>query len=310
MLLVLASTDVVSRRPCRKVENIYRQTRACVQRVAYDISMAGAVHRNMDRPGAGLRAAGSAQSMSRYVNPKSASDPSSGHHDRGLEIADESSPGYLRWVADLAIPHLGASTLEVGSGHGAVTQHLARGRRLVATDLSESCLKVLRVRFADWRNVEVRHMDIREMNLSEKFDSVVIINVLEHIFDDAGALRALGERLNPGGNCLIYVPALNGLYGPYDRDVGHYRRYSTARLDSVVREAGLVPAQLHYVNLLAIPAWVLFSSRWIDRDDHQGFSGSLRVWDRVGVPLTRAIESRVRPPIGLNVFCVARIPAR
>ncbi len=149
-------------------------------------------------------------------------------------------------------------------------------------------------------------MDLREMNLSEKFDSAIMINVLEHIFDDVGVLRALGERLNPGGNCLVYVPALNGLYGPLDREIGHYRRYSTARLGGVVREAGLVPVRLHYVNMLAIPAWVLFSSRWIDRDDRQSVSGSLNLWDRVGVPLTRAIESRVRPPIGLNVFCVAR----
>jgi SAM-dependent methyltransferase len=167
-------------------------------------------------------------------------------------------------------------------------------------------LSVLRSRFADWPNVEVRRMDLREIEMSETFDSTIMVNVLEHIRDDAGALRALRDRLNPGGNCLIYVPALNWLYGPYDREVGHYRRYSKRRLAAVAREAGLRPVSLRYVNMLAIPAWAVFSSGWLDRGDTQRVGRSLDLWDRVGVPLTRAIERRVPPPIGLNLFCVAR----
>jgi 2-polyprenyl-3-methyl-5-hydroxy-6-metoxy-1,4-benzoquinol methylase len=247
--------------------------------------------------------------MSGYVHPKAARDPSAGQHDCGLDIASDSAPAYLQWVADLFIPHLGASALEVGSGHGAVTQHLARGRRLVASDLSDSCLNILRSRFADWPNVEVRRMDLRELDLGQTFDSTVIINLLEHIEDDSGALRALGDRLNPGGNCLIYVPALNWLYGAWDRDVGHYRRYSKRRLAAVVREAGLEPMQLHYVNMLAIPAWVVFSSKLVDRGDARSVGRGLQLWDRVGVPLTQAIERRLRPPMGLNLFCVARKPS-
>lgn len=244
--------------------------------------------------------------MACYVHPKSAADPSAGEHDRGLDITSDSATAYLHWIADLLIPYLGASALEVGSGHGSVTQYLARGRRLVATDVSDSCLSALRSRFADWPNVEVRRMDLRGVDVTETFDTTIIINLLEHIYDDASALRALGDRLKPGGNCLIYVPALNWLYGAYDHDVGHYRRYSKRRLSAVVREAGLRPMTLRYVNALAIPAWVLFSSRWLDRDDAQSVSRSLQFWDRVGVPLTRAIERRVPPPLGLNLFCVAR----
>jgi SAM-dependent methyltransferase len=244
--------------------------------------------------------------MACYVHPKSAADPSAGQHDRDLDVAGDSAPAYLRWIADLLIPYLGASALEVGAGHGSVTQHLARGRRFVATDVSDSCLSALRSRFADWPNVEVRRLDLREVDMSETFDSTIIINLLEHIYDDAGALATLRDRLNPGGNCLIYVPALNWLYGAWDRDVGHYRRYSKRRLAAVVREAGLQPIKLRYVNMLAIPAWVLFSSRWLDRDDTQSVGRSLALWDRVGIPLTRSIERRVPPPMGLNLFCVAR----
>jgi 2-polyprenyl-3-methyl-5-hydroxy-6-metoxy-1,4-benzoquinol methylase len=244
--------------------------------------------------------------MSRYVHRKAAPDPSAGQHTRGIDIADDSAPAHLRWIADQLIPHLGGSVLEVGAGRGAVTQHLAQGRRLVAADLSDACLSVLRARFADSPNVEVRRMDLRDIDVQETFDSAVLINVLEHIHDDCGALRALAAHLNPGGNCLVYVPAMNWLYGPFDRDVGHYRRYSKRRLAAVVREAGLRPVALRYVNMLAIPAWMAYSSRGMDRDDAHSVGRSLDLWDRVGVPLTRSLEQRVRPPIGLNLFCVAR----
>jgi SAM-dependent methyltransferase len=244
--------------------------------------------------------------MACYVHPKSAADPSAGQHDFGLEMASDSAPAYLHWIADLMIPYLGASALEVGSGVGSVTQYLARGRRFVATDVSDSCLSALRSRFAGWPDVEVRRLDLRDVDMTETFDSTIVINVLEHIHDDAGALGALRDRLKSGGNCLIYVPAFNWLYGAYDRDVGHYRRYSKQRLAGVVREGGLRPVELRYVNILAIPAWVLFSLRWPTRDDTRRVGGSLRLWDRVGVPLTRSVERRVQPPIGLNLFCVAR----
>ncbi len=246
--------------------------------------------------------------LTRYVHPKAAADPSSGQHDCGLDIAGDSAPAYLQWIADLCLPYLGSSVLEVGAGHGSVTQHLARGRRFVATDLSDSCLGVLRERFAAWPNVEVRHLDLRHVDIDETFDSVVIINLLEHMYDDTAALQTLRDRLNRGGHCLIYVPALNWLYGKFDRDVGHYRRYSKRRLAAVVREAGLQPVRLRYVNMLAIPGWVLFSSSWLDRDGGDRVGRNLDLWNRFGMPLTRAIEGRVPPPLGLNLFCVARRP--
>lgn len=239
------------------------------------------------------------------MHRKSAADPSAGQHDNGLDVASDTSTAYLRWIADLLMPHLGASTLEVGSGHGAVTQYIAVGRRFVATDVSVACLDALHARFDAWPDVEVRPMDLRAIDIDETFDSAVMVNVLEHIYDDAEALRALASRLKPGGRCLIYVPALNWLYGPYDRDVGHYRRYSKRRLAAVARDAGLRPLALRYVNVLAIPAWMLLSLTWRGGGDMPRVGRGLDLWDRVGVPLTRALERTLPPPIGLNLFCVA-----
>src|SRR4051812_24941967 len=111
--------------------------------------------------------------MARYKHPRAAADPSAGAHDHALDAASDAAPNHLRWIAELCGAHLGQSVLEIGSGHGAITQYLAEGRRVVATDISDNCLETLERRFADTPNVEVKRADLRNLDLGEQFDSVV-----------------------------------------------------------------------------------------------------------------------------------------
>ena len=239
----------------------------------------------------------------RYVHPQAVTDVE-GEHDRALDIADEASPNYLSWIADLVRPALGTRVLEVGAGIGAITARYAEGHEVLASDISEECLSGLHRRFDASPNVRVARVDIRELDPAESFDSALMVNVLEHIEDDAGALAALRTVVRPGGTIVLYVPALNGLYGAWDRKVGHFRRYSKWRMRGVAQEAGLEVQELRYANILAIPAWFAFSRSTVETTVGRGLS----LWDRTGVPLGRAIESRVRMPVGLNLLCVLRNP--
>jgi cyclopropane fatty-acyl-phospholipid synthase-like methyltransferase len=226
-----------------------------------------------------------------------------GEHDANLDVADERSPNYLRWIADLVRPYLGHSVLELGAGIGSITELYADGRLVVATDVSSDCVLSLQRRFAASPNVTVVRSDLRELREDEGgFDSVVMINVLEHIEDDAGVLTGLRRLLLSGGTIVLYVPALNALYGRWDRKVGHYRRYSKWRLREVAHDAGLDVIELRYVNALAIPAWIAFSQTHVDKTQ----SRSLSIWDRTGVPVSRALEQRIRVPLGLNLLAVFR----
>jgi len=245
-----------------------------------------------------------ARPAARYVHPKALAAPAdAGEHDAKLDVADENSPNYLAWIADLIRPHLGDSVLEVGAGIGSITRLYAQGRRVVATDLSTDCVAAMEDRFRSSPNITVLRSDLRETAANdERFDSIVMVNVLEHIEDDAGALALLTRRLKPGGSIVVYVPALNGLYGPWDRKVGHFRRYSKWRMRAIAREAGAELTELRYVNALAIPAWIAFSRT----DVVKAQARSLSLWDRTGVPISRAIETRFRPPIGLNILAVIR----
>jgi SAM-dependent methyltransferase len=241
----------------------------------------------------------------RYIHPKAAAlVDQEGDHDADLDLAGESAANYLSWVAELCGVRLGHRVLEVGAGLGAITARYENGREVVANDISPACVQALRERFAGHRNVRVEDRDLRTLELDESFDSVLMVNVLEHIADDAEALRGLSRLLVPGGDVIVYVPALNGLYGALDEKVGHYRRYSVWRLREVFREAGLEPVELRWVNLLAIPAWAAFGRG--DIDDRQRSGRLLSLWDRTAVPAGRLLEDHVRIPIGLNVLGVGR----
>jgi hypothetical protein len=128
-----------------------------------------------------------------------------------------------------------------------------------------------------------------------------MINVLEHIQDDVSALAAVASLLEPGGRIVVYVPALNGLYGAWDRKIGHYRRYAPWRLRRVLAEAGLVELEMRYMNALSLPAWWAFSRANVARAS----AGSLSLWDKTGIRAGRWLESIVRVPFGLNVLCIA-----
>jgi len=239
----------------------------------------------------------------RYIHPRAvALVDQEGDHDADLDLASESAPNYLSWVAELCRPHLGHRVLEVGAGLGAITARYEQGRDVVANDVSPTCVQALRERFADHPNVRVEDRDLRILELDARFDSVLMVNVLEHIADDVEALRGLSRMLVPGGDVVVYVPALNALYGALDEKVGHYRRYSVWRLREIFREAGLEPIELRWVNFLAIPAWAAFARG--DIDDRQRSGTLLSLWDRTAVPAARLIEARVRMPIGLNVLGV------
>jgi SAM-dependent methyltransferase len=242
-----------------------------------------------------------------YVHPRAGR---SNDHTFRLEVADASSHNYHRWIAELITPYVGRRVLEIGAGYGDVSGLLSRGvADYVATDTSPECLTALESRFRDLSNVTVRELDVLADEPDGEFDSIVMINVLEHLLDDSGVLSSLSDNLAADGSLIVYVPALNSLYGDWDDWIGHFRRYSRDQLERTMRAAGLVVVESRYVNLIAIPAWFVFSRLGFRRKQgstESGIARELQLWDKTAVPITRWLESRVRPPIGLNVLGVAR----
>ena len=229
-------------------------------------------------------------------------------HTRGRELENHlggvDARRYRAYQLSLVGPHLGRTVLEVGSGFGDFGAMLTRPRRLVVSDSDPGCLQALRRRFAGDPRVDVEEVDLDgRVTLAEKVESVLAMNVLEHILDDVAALRALGRLLVPTGAVVLWVPAYPALFGDFDRLVGHHRRYTPASLRATVQAADLVPELLRPVNLLGGVAWWLAVRR--------GGAGTasprlVRSYDRLVVPVTRLLERRWSPPFGQSLLCVAR----
>jgi 2-polyprenyl-3-methyl-5-hydroxy-6-metoxy-1,4-benzoquinol methylase len=225
-------------------------------------------------------------------------------HNANIDVAEDSAPNYLEWIAARCRPHLGQRVLEVGAGTGSITARFANGREVLAVERDDWCIKEMERRFAGSPNVTVRRAELAELaDEGLRFDSVVLLNVLEHIEDDVAALESLRGLLAPSGRIVLYVPALNGLYGAFDRKAGHYRRYAAWRMRQVFAAAGLVEVEMRYMNLLSVPAWWIFSRGNLERSS----AGQLSLWDKTGIVVGRRLESLIRVPVGLNLFCVARV---
>jgi SAM-dependent methyltransferase len=218
----------------------------------------------------------------------------------------DGADNYAAWIFEQVEPHLGDAVLEVGAGHGTFTEILsARGARVVATDVSQRCADVLRERFAGDERVTVVHGGADAVAGLPPFDSAVLINVLEHIPDDDGALLDLAATLKPGGRLILWVPAFQLLYSDFDRKIGHHRRYRKGELRAQLTRAGYEVAEIRYVNSVGALAWLV-----VARLMHRAPTGgaSVKIYDSYFVPVLKRLEGRRGAPFGQSVFAVATWP--
>ena len=149
---------------------------------------------------------------------------------------------------------------------------------------------------------------IEDMARYGRFDSAVLINVLEHIEDDEGALKLLSDLLDERGRLLLWVPAFEALYSDFDRRIGHFRRYRVSDLRSKVESVGLRIDRARYVNPVGGLAW-LVTARLLGRTPTD--KGAVEVFDRYFVPWLKRVDRHLQPPFGQSVFLAAvKDPAR
>jgi glycosyltransferase involved in cell wall biosynthesis len=182
----------------------------------------------------------------------------------------EGLAGYNRWLHDRFDGFLGRRVLEVGSGVGNQTRFFADRERVVASDIEPHYLRELRRRFEDSENVRVASFvfplgaEQRADLEGERIDSIVCMNVLEHIEQDGSTLRDFAAVLPQGGRLVLLVPALPSLYGTLDVALNHYRRYDRDGLVKLVTDAGFDVREVRYLNRPGVFGWWL-NSRLLKR---------------------------------------------
>jgi 2-polyprenyl-3-methyl-5-hydroxy-6-metoxy-1,4-benzoquinol methylase len=194
----------------------------------------------------------------------------------------------------------------MGSGMGTISKYLAAyGKKTILTDINEEYISYLSRRFIGNPFVRVVQADICDIDSrfkNEKIDTIIGINVLEHIENDAGLLRKTRDILVKDGKLLLVVPAHQVLFGVFDKSLQHYRRYSRKDLADKLKNAGFMIEKLEYMNFISAIGW--FINYKILKRKRMSLA---TVWiaDKF-IPLTSVMEKHVKFPFGLSLFAVAR----
>jgi SAM-dependent methyltransferase len=211
---------------------------------------------------------------------------------------------YQRWTVAQFGPRLRGELLEVGAGIGNFTRWLAPlASRVVALEPDQAMCEELRA--LGLPNVEVVPQPVEALRGGERFDSVVMFNVLEHIRDEPGVLRVLLEQLRPGGSVNLLVPAHARLFGTLDRRYGHFRRYTKDGVRRLLRAAGFDQVRASYFNPVGAVGW--FVAGRILRMRRLSPS-AVRLSDAVAVPVGRLLERLGRAPFGQSVVATGVRP--
>jgi SAM-dependent methyltransferase len=225
---------------------------------------------------------------------------------------------YHRWIYDESQPFLGERIAEVGGGIGTfselllqhhVTSSPRRSLRVFepAPSLYATLTHACRSRYTSLLRcgrLTVIHGTFH--SAPARFDTVVLVNVLEHVERDQELVDQIYASLAPGGTVIIFVPALPWLYSALDRMAGHIRRYKKPQLESLCRSSGLEIAKSTYLDMAGVVPWYVINVLGRARS----FNAALaRVYDRFMVPVTRGIERCCGAPVGKNLLVIARKPA-
>ena len=213
------------------------------------------------------------------------------------------------YVRQQVSPWLGGRVLEVGAGLGATTGVLATLPHSDWLSLEPDGLLAEAIRrqvaAGTLPPVAVRHGTVTALDAAERFDTILYIDVLEHIADDHGELARAASHLAPGGRLIVLSPAHPLLYSAFDRAIGHYRRYGRQTLQAAA-PAELVLSRLSFLDSVGMLASL--ANRWLLRKDLPS-AADIRLWDGVMVPLSRVVDGVFGYRLGKSILAVWHKPA-
>jgi len=227
---------------------------------------------------------------------------------RDLETI-RSADNYYNWIFSEIRPFLGSRILECGAGIGSITSKFLNCRfdKLIATDYDAIYIPFLEEICSHYPSAMAMILDLDNLTKdqlnfisSSQINTIVMINVLEHIKNDQDCIRKLCSAMDAGSRIILFCPAFNLLYSKLDESYGHYRRYDENSLKLMVQGTDLDVSFTRYYNIAGFFAWILLHKilRITDLNEH-----SVYFFNKL-IPLLRGFESMFNPSFGLSVLSV------
>ena len=205
-------------------------------------------------------------------------------------------------------PYVAGDTVEVGAGIGANTPYLDGGgrRRWICLEPDRELVTRLAANLGKAgprRDYEIVCGTVRDLDAGQ-FDTVIYIDVLEHIEDDQGELAAAVALLRPGGRIIVLSPAHQALFTPFDAAIGHYRRYDR----KMIRALAPPGAALERRWFLDSAGLALSAANRLILRQSMPTPAQIAFWDRCVIPISRVLDSCLLRSAGKSLVAVWRRP--
>ena len=215
-------------------------------------------------------------------------------------------PNYYSWIVDHFRPYLKGCTMEIGTGIGTISKLIFNDvEELILVEPSAHLTEYLPPSISNSPKVSI-YNETLEQHLpqmpNQSCDTVIMVNVLEHIENDGAAIEALHRILKPGGHLLLFVPALQFLYSALDREHGHFRRYHLAPLEYKLNSFGFSIQESRYFDIVGVFPWWLINTLGKKTNFNLALA---KVYDQYFIPITKVFESFIPPPFGKNIMIIA-----
>lgn len=221
----------------------------------------------------------------------------------GLQTLEsmKGAPWYNRWILDKFVKFLHGDILEVGCGIGNFTSSLTKYGNVWAIDINKEYISKMHLK----ANMGFGDIEKGKYFFGKKtFDTIVCLNVLEHIKDDEAALNNLFKLLKEGGKLILLVPSHKFLYGEIDKGIDHFRRYEKDELNKRLQKIGFKIAKSRKLNLFGALGWFV-AGKILKQKAVKG--GNVKVFS-LFAPFLLKLEDLVEPPIGISILLIAQKP--
>lgn len=220
-----------------------------------------------------------------------------------LEVL-EGAENYNNWIISQFLPYLKSPILEIGSGTGNISRFFVTKKNVYLSDIDKRLIKHLKEKFPRQKN-QITSLNIetdQPKKFKNYFQTIIGINVLEHIKNDKRALGNIHALLKPNGSLLLLIPSRMFAYTQLDKKLGHHRRYEKKELENKLTKTGFVIEELYSFNFVGLISWMIRDK--IERGN-QLKTYQVVLFDKI-VPVLRVIEGIIKPFVGVSFIVKAR----
>ena len=233
------------------------------------------------------------------------------HDTTGRQILETIAKAdrFNSWLFSNVQPYLNGSILEIGSGIGNISEHILNQHSETSlSDTDPEYVRLLEQRFERHPQLKgIFQIDLENSplnqglaNLEGAFDTVISINVLEHIENDSQAIEYMKFFLKPGGTLIILTPAYPSLLSKLDKALGHFRRYSHKKISDLVKKQGMSIRRLFHFNSIGVIAWTygkVLNLRTIPKQE-------MKLFNKL-VPIGKFFDRMLFQKAGLSIIIIA-----